>query len=294
MRAINISASIELSPKQILECENLTDMMPTSTSVYIPDVGTESTDTLVAAAKKLTEAGYNAVPHFASRRITSRSVLEQRIKRMSQEADVKDVLIIGGGLETPNGEYNSSLALLETGFFDKYGVKNIGVAGHPEGSPDFADDVALEMLRLKQDLSIRSDASFRIVTQFGFDSERFINWAINIKSLGIDLPVHIGVAGPAKLTTLIKFAAICGIGNSIDFLKKRSSAILTLASGFNPEDIVAPIEQHWLQEQTKLSAIDQIHVFPFGGLKKSSEWLKDRGTWAPQSIQHHRQLVDTY
>lgn len=294
MRAINISASIELSPKQILDCENLTDMMPTSTSVYIPDVGTESTNTLVAAAKKLTEAGYNAVPHFASRRITSRSILEQRVKKMSQEADVKDVLIIGGGLETPSGEFNSSLALLETGFFDKYGINNIGVAGHPEGSPDFADDVALEMLRLKQDLSIRSDASFRIVTQFGFDSERFINWAVNIKSLGIDLPVHIGVAGPAKLTTLIKFAAICGIGNSIDFLKKRSSAIMTLASGFNPEDIVAPIEQHWLQEQTNLSAIDQIHVFPFGGIRKSSEWLKDRGTWAPQSIQYDRQLVDTY
>lgn len=280
-----IPASIELSSKQILECENLMDMMPHSTRVYIPDVGTESTDTLVAAARALTNAGYQAVPHFASRRITTKASLELRIRRLSQEADIKDVLIIGGGLSAPNGEFSSSLSLLETGFFDRYGIRNIGIAGHPEGSPDFTDEIALNVLRLKQDLSIRSDANFRIVTQFGFNSEHFIEWAKNIKALGIDLPVHMGVAGPAKITTLIKFAAICGIGNSIDFLKKRSSAIMTLAKGFDPEDIVNPIEQHWAHDQNKLSSIDQIHVFPFGGLKKSSAWLKERGTWREEETQ---------
>lgn len=298
MQPKKISASIELSPKQILDSNNLVDMMPPSTRVYIPDLGTETADAMVTASKKLTEAGYQAVPHFASRRITTKAMLELRIRKLTQEADIKDILIIGGGLPVPNGDFISSLALLETGLFDKYGIKNIGVAGHPEGSPDFTDDVALELLQLKQDLSIRSDANFHIVTQFGFDAERFINWAKNIKALGIDLPVHMGVAGPAKITTLIKFAAMCGIGNSMEFLKKRSSAIMTLASGFNPEDIVTPIEQHWMLGQKKLSAIDQIHVFPFGGLKKSSAWLKNRGTWHDASnaeeTQRESHMADTY
>jgi len=94
---------------------------------------------------------------------------------------------------------------------------------------------------------------------------------------GIDLPVHLGVAGPAKLTTLVKFAAMCGVGNSISFLKKRMGAVLALASGFDPDEIVNPIETHALSAEK--SAIKQIHVFPFGGVNKSAEWLKQRGSW---------------
>lgn len=273
-----IPASIEASPKQILDNENLIGMFPPLTRVYITDVGTDTTETLVKAAKKVTESRYRAVPHFASRRLTTRQALETRVKQMTQEAGVSDALIIGGGLEQPNGSFTSTLEVLETEFFDRFGIKDIGIAGHPEGSPDFSDEVALEALRLKQEFAKRSDANMRIVTQFGFDAESFISWAQSVKASGVDIPIHMGVAGPAKITTLLKFAAMCGIGNSMTFLKKRSNALLTLAAGFDPDDIVNPLENHWL-EQDGSSAIDQIHVFPFGGLKKSSEWLDLRGSW---------------
>lgn len=278
MHRDKIPASIEASPKQILDSDCLIGQFPPLTRVYITDVGTESTDTLVAAAKKVTESRYRAVPHFASRRLTTKQALETRVKRMTQEAGVSDVLIIGGGLEKPNGHFTSTLEVLETNFFDANGIKNIGIAGHPEGSPDFSEDVAMEALRLKQEFANRSDAELRIVTQFGFDAEGFINWARSVKEAGVDLPIHIGVAGPAKITTLLKFAAMCGIGNSMTFLKKRSNALMTLAQGFDPEDIVRPLEQNWASADGD-NLIDQIHVFPFGGLKKSSEWLDSRGSW---------------
>ncbi len=280
MQSNRISASIEVSPKQVLDIENLVGIAPPLTRVYITHVGTETTDILVAAAKKVTDAGYRAVPHFAARRLTTNEALETRIKRMTQEAGVEDSLIIGGGLEKPNGIITSTNDVLETGFFDQNGIKDIGVAGHPEGSPDFLDDVALEVWRLKQDLSIRSDANFRIVTQFGFDIDGFIRWAQSIKSSGIDLPIHFGVAGPAKISTLLKFATVCGVGNSMAFLRKRTSALITLATGFDPENIVNPLEQYWLNHQKTSSAIDQIHVFPFGGLRKTTEWLEGRGSWS--------------
>jgi methylenetetrahydrofolate reductase (NADPH) len=116
----------------------------------------------------------------------------------------------------------------------------------------------------------------RIVTQFGFDANKFIAWAEGIKAAGVDLPVHLGVAGPAKITTLLKFAAMCGVGNSLSFLKKRGGALMTMAAGFDPDEIVKPIEANW---QSGNSPIAQIHVFPFGGMKKSAEWLATRGTW---------------
>ncbi len=273
----HIAASIEVAPRQAIESADLDGLFPRGTHVYVTDIGTDTNDTLVAAATRLRRLGYEPVPHFASRRLTSRAVLEDRVKRMNEEAGVTNVLVIGGGLERQAGDFSSTMEVLETGFFDKYGIEKIGVAGHPEGSPDFSEEVALQALRLKKAFAQRTGAQLRIVTQFGFDAAKFITWADGLKQHGIDLPVHLGVAGPAKITTLIKFAAMCGVGNSISFLKKNALSLTTLATSHSPETVVGPIEDHVLNNAT--TPIRQIHVFAFGGLKKTSEWLEQRGSW---------------
>ena len=275
----NIPASIEISPKQSVESKDLPGLFPAGSRVYITDVGTDTAETLTAGAKRVKELGYTPVPHFASRRLTTKAALEDRIKMMTGEAGVTDVLVIGGGLEKEAGDFASSMEVLETGFFDKHGITHMGVAGHPEGSPDFTDEVAEEALKLKKAFAERTDIDMRIVTQFGFDADKFITWADSLTASGVDLPVHLGVSGPAKITTLIKFAAMCGVGNSLQFLKKRSSALIALAAGFDPEEVVTPIDQHW-QNKGDQTAIKQIHIFAFGGLVKSAEWLKKRGSWA--------------
>ncbi|MFK5979241.1 MAG: methylenetetrahydrofolate reductase [Rhizobiaceae bacterium] len=273
-----IAASIEVSPRQAIESTDLPDLFPAKTRVYITDIGTEGSKTLTAAAKRISDLGYTAVPHFASRRLNTKAALEERIKMMAGEAGVKDVLVIGGGLEKQAGDFSSTMEVLETGFFDKYGITHMGIAGHPEGSPEFSDNVAREALRLKQSFANRSDIELRIVTQFGFDASGFIRWADSLAEHNIDLPVHLGVAGPAKITTLIKFASMCGIGNSISFLRNRGSAIMSMVSGFDPNEVVKPIENH-IKTYGNASPIKQIHVFPFGGVKKSAQWLEERGIW---------------
>ena len=140
----------------------------------------------------------------------------------------------------------------------------------------------MEALHQKQDFAEKTGLNLRIVTQFGFDAAKFIDWTQDLQAAGITLPVHLGVAGPAKVATLIKFAAMCGVGNSLSFLKKRGGAMATMVKGFDPNDIVDPIEVHWLQSETTL--IKQIHVFPFGGVKKSTAWLTQRGSWADDNF----------
>lgn len=275
--AEKVAASIEISPNQAKESADLPALFPPGVRVYMTDIGTDTTDTITRGAARLNDLGYVAVPHFASRRLTSRQSLEERVKRLTQEAGVSDVLIIGGGLDTPAGEFTSSLEVLETGVFDKYGIKHIGVAGHPEGTPDFTDETARHALRLKQAFAERSDAEMRIVTQFGFDAEGFVRWADGLKDSGVHLPVHLGAAGPAKLATLVKYAMMCGVGESVRFIKKRAASVSTMVKGFDPDEVVEPIERH-VNEATD-TPIAQIHVFPFGGLKKSTEWLKRRGSW---------------
>jgi methylenetetrahydrofolate reductase (NADPH) len=276
--ASKVAASIEISPKQAAESQDLRGLFPRGVRVYMTDVGTDAARTITAGAARLDDLGYVAVPHFACRRLTTHTDLETRIRMLAEEANVSDVLVIGGGLDKPAGEFTSTMDVLETGLFDKYGIKRIAVAGHPEGSPDFTKDTAEQALRLKQEFAKRTDAEMRIVTQFGFDAPGFIRWAVGLTDAGIDLPVHLGVAGPAKIPTLVKYAMMCGVGASVQFIKRQAASLGTMVRGFDPEVVVRPIEDHI--NNSGQTSIEQVHVFAFGGIKKAAEWLKERGSWA--------------
>lgn len=271
-----IAASIEATPRQVVEADALEGLFPMGASVYLTDVGSPLEE-LVAAARRLNLAGYAPVPHFPARRISGRDELATRLARLTGEAGVSDVLIVGGSVDRPVGPYGSTMDLLRSGLFDASGIVRIGVAGHPEGSPDIAPATIDEALVDKNLWAEESDAAFRIVTQFGFDAERFIAWAEDLALRGNRLPIHVGVAGPAKITTLLKYAAICGVGASLDFLKKRASSLVALATSHSPESVVGPIEDYVAAHRQ--GPIRQIHVFPFGGLRKSAEWLAERGSW---------------
>ena len=199
-----IPASIEASPAQVLGSTDLAGLFPQGARVYLTDTGAASQERLVEAAGHLRDLGYEPVPHLAARRIPSRAAFEEQVKRLAGEAGVTDVLVVGGGVDRPAGPFASSMDMLSTGIFDRCGIRQIAIAGHPEGSPDFNDETAMAALRLKRDFAERSDAVMRIVTQFGFDPARFIAWAEGLAASGIELPVHIGVSGPAKITTLLK------------------------------------------------------------------------------------------
>lgn len=272
-----LTASIEASSKQVLSTDGLGSLFPEGTWVYLTDVGVDPLDTIVAAAAKLKACGYIPVPHIPARRIKSRDALELRISRFTGEAGVDNVLVIAGEADRQMGPYSASMDILRSDVLGKHGIRKIGVAGHPEGSTVIPEHTVQSVLLEKAAFAANTDADMRIVTQFGFDADRFIRWADALPGQGIGLPVHIGMAGPAKMTTLIKYAAICGVGPSMSFLKKRGSALAALAMGFDPDPIMLAMEDH--VAQNPFSPIKAAHVFPFGGLKKTANWLDERGSW---------------
>jgi methylenetetrahydrofolate reductase (NADPH) len=272
-----IGASIEATPGQILDKVELSGLFPVNTRVYITDLGTDGDDRLIASARKLYDYGYVAVPHLAARRFDSWDAFERRIKALVQEAGVNEALAIAGSPDRQMGPISASIELLESGWFDKLGFTRVGVAGHPEGSPDISTAALDEAIRQKNDFATKTDAEIYMATQFGFDADSFIAWAERITAAGNTLPIHLGVAGPAKIMTLLKYAAACGVGESLNFLKKRASAITALATAHSPDAVVNPLEACWAAEPS--GPIRQMHVFPFGGLKKTSEWLYERGSW---------------
>ena len=276
----NIPASMEVSAKHVHDGKLSAGMMPQGTRVYITDVGVDPVAQIISASRKVTDMGYATVPHIPARRIESEGALESRLSGLIKEAGVDDILIIAGEADEQMGPYAESLAILQTGLIDKLGIKNVAVGGHPEDNAAYGGRDVMQVLREKIEFGANSDADFRITTQFGFDGAKFVSWAEEVKAAGIDAPIHLGVAGPAKITTLIKYAALCGVGNSLNFFKKRTSAIAQLATKHSPEDVVDPIETAWREGRGNIA---QLHVFPFGGLQGSCDWLTQRGSFSPEA-----------
>lgn len=271
-----LRASTEASPKQVIERQELCADLPKDTRIYLIDIANTDENQMICAARKTSDLGLIPVAHFAARRFPNRATFERRIQRLAEEAGVSEALVIAGDAEC-KGPFNSTIALLETGLFDVHGFTRIGVAGHPGGSPEIASDVLWSALKTKQKFAAGSDANFHIVTQFGFDPRGIATWLDKLEKSGNQFPVHVGIAGPAKLTTLLKYAEFTGIGNSIKFLRNRGNAIVSMLAGYDPESLAAPLEER----KTKMPdcKLAQLHVFPFGGLNKTTTWLTQRGSW---------------
>jgi len=276
-----LAASTEMSPRQVVEKTELLSCIPAGTQVYVTDLGNAPEDTIVNACRILRDNRLVAVPHMAARRYPSLEAFERRIKRLIGEAGVTEVLAIAGEAEKP-GPLTCSVKMLETGWFDRLGIAKVAVAGHPEGAPDIKPETIKAFLMRKHELAAESDAAFRIVTQFGFDPHRVSLWLDELREWGNEFPVHVGVAGPAKMTTLLKYAAFAGVENSLNFLKKRGGAVVSMLSGYDPETMVSPLETRVTSQPD--SQLAQIHVYPFGGVQKTADWLAARGSWTFQTL----------
>ena len=102
-----------------------------------------------------------------------------------------------------------------------------------------------------------------------------IAWADRLAAEGISLPIHIGVAGPAKLQTLLKFAIACGVGASLRVLQKRAGDVTKLLLPFEPTDFVADLASH--KAANPGFGIEAVHFFPLDGIKDNATWATTHG-----------------
>ena len=271
--------SIEVMPRTADKIDNFRDLLPTGTRVYIAHIEGTPIDDMVATAKRLNADGYQVMPHFPARIIKDKATLGDWIARYQGEADVKQALLLAGGVDTPHGDFDSSMQLLESGLFGEAGFTHLHVAGHPEGNKDIDKDGSMTnvdaALRWKQAFSETSDAQMALATQFAFEAGPIIEWANSIKEAGITIPVHIGIAGPAKLQTLIKFAIACGVGPSLKVLQKRAMDVTKLLLPYEPMDVLTELAAH--KAANPDFNITKVHFFPLGGIKTNANWAITHG-----------------
>ena len=269
--------SVEVTPRAASKIENFSDLIPKGTLVYIAHIEGTPIEEMVETAKKINDQGYSPMPHFPARIIKNKQTLQDWISRYKNEANVDNALLIAGGSNKPHGDFDSSIQLIESELFDMAGFKNLHIAGHPEGNKDIDNDGTTnnidKALSWKNEFSNRTDATMAITTQFCFDSETVIDWANAVKNNGIDLPIHIGIAGPAKLQTLLKYSLECGVGASIKILQKRAMDLTKLLLPYKPTQILSELAEY--KHNNPDFNIEKVHFFPLGGVKQVSRFIEE-------------------
>lgn len=279
MEAFLKGYSIEVMPRTAEKVEDFRELLAPGTRVYIAHIEGTPIEDMVATAKRLADQGYPVMPHFPARIIKDAATLADWIARYQGEAGVDQALLLAGGVAKPHGDFDSSMQLMETGLFDKAGFKRLHVAGHPEGNKDIDPNGGMknveDALRWKQAFFERTDAKMALATQFAFDADPIIKWVDDLSAAGIRLPVHIGIAGPAKLQTLIKFAIACGVGPSLKVLQKRAMDVSKLLLPYEPTDVLTKLAAH--KAKNPDFNIEQVHFFPLGGIKTNATWAIENG-----------------
>ena len=235
--------SLEIGP------HNDINTLPAVKDVYITLLPGEDYVKTAKKADNLAKKGFNPVPHFPARSIENDTQLKEYVSRC-KDVGVNQVLVIGGSREQV-GDFESSIQLLETGYFQ--GMK-IGIAGHPDGSPDISDS------NLEKAMKDKKPYADYIVTQWLLDPQPIIDF-ISKQTI----PVHVGITGPLKITSLIKFANIVGAKNSLNFLKSNFSKALDLIKPKDPNELIGKVKEF----------TDNFHIYTFGGLTETNKWLKE-------------------
>lgn len=279
-RSLLSSASFEVTPKSWHKFRTSrpgdVSRIAAGTRVFIAYIAGTPIVQMLETARGLRALGLVPVPHIPARLIDSKSQLKDMLCALRLEADVSSALVIAGGVKAPAGPFGSSIDLVATGFFDQLGFTEIVFAGHPEGNRDIDPEggatQADAALRWKQDWRHRSGMAASLLTQFLFSSAPALDWAKRQRKAGIDLPITIGLAGPTRLTELIRYGISCGVGPSLAVLQRRALDVRRLLHPIAPDDLIAELAADVDHRGTPL--ITGVHIFPFGGIADFLDWQR--------------------
>jgi methylenetetrahydrofolate reductase (NADPH) len=264
-------ASIEMTPHDRGIAGELVGLLPASTTIYVTHIPNTTIADVVEAACAIEAAGFRACPHIVARRIGSADALQTALDRMRDQG-ITRALLVAGDLSTPSGKFTSTLDILDTGALISAGITSIGVAGHPEGHKRIGSTLLWEALRAKQEYGELTGARMHIVSQFGFSPAAVCDWESGLTEHGIRLPVHVGIAGPASLRVLIRFAMLCGIGASLNALMANLSALSSARHLVTSADEVL-YRVVSARQGALAKRFVQPHFFSFGGVAQTVKWL---------------------
>ena len=263
--------SVEISPQSEKVVDSAAERLEPGTEVFFTWIPGEDFSKAVAPAAKLRKAGLYPVPHIGARHLESKEQLDRLLGEFTG-AGVDRVLVIGGERDKPLGPYDASIQVMQSGLLQKYNIKRVGISGFPEGHPRISEQVLGESTVAKMKYGREIGLQLQIVTQFVFEGEPIAAWLKKLRAMGVDLPVRLGLAGPAGIATLTRYAIHCGVGNSIKALTK-SASFGKLLTERDPEPVIRELMAASPDGDPSKLGVAALHFYTFGGLKKTVEWI---------------------
>lgn len=268
--ALAQGASFEIAARDEAAIAAAAERVAPGGRVSITWLPRDEDDDRVAAARALRKIGLEPVPHIAARMIADAAHLQRLIGRLCDEAGVSQLLVIGGDAKQPRGPFAASADLLASPAFPHPMLRRIALGAYPEGHPAVAESDLLEALDTKIARIAALGLQPEVITQLCFDSDPMLGWARAFRTRHPDVPVRFGIAGPASIRTLLRFARICGVGASARAIVSRGASIARLLTEAAPDPILRD-----LAETPDLDGLGPvgIHLFPFGGFERTGRWI---------------------
>ena len=265
--------SVEMTGKDVPGLEEARDVIPAGTKINVTFLGNEDLEMRVAAAKAVKDMGFVPVPHISARRINSQAQLEEFLGRLQEVGATEHVFSVGGDPAEPEGPYGSALDVITSGILPKFGVREVSIAGYPEGHPDITNEVLWPALEDKSASLKEQGLDAVILTQFAFDTEPVMSWIDQVRDRGIDTQIRIGTPGPAGIKRLLGFARRFGIGANAMIVKKYGFSLTNLMGTAGPDQFVTDLSG--LLASDPRSGSVKLHFYTFGGLRATAQWVHD-------------------
>ncbi|MDH7639286.1 methylenetetrahydrofolate reductase [Sphingomonas oryzagri] len=272
--------SIEATAKDAAASAILPPAMPRPAQVFVPYLHEESDEMRIAACTRIRDAGLEPVPHISARRVAGIAELDRLLGALRERAQVDSLFLIAGDIAHVDGPFEDSLSVIRSGLIERHGIRHVGIAGHPEGHPAVIENALWDAMVAKIDALGERGLDSQIVTQFSFDAGQVLRWLHGVRARGVAVPVRVGIPGPTSVRTLLRYAVRCGVSASASAVGKYGLSLGRLLGHAGPDAFLEDLEADL---DPAVTGDVRLHIFPFGGFDKVSDWLIDQLAHEPAS-----------
>jgi len=271
------AASLEMNVQDVKFLGEVRTRLDRGTRIFISHLPKQRFAETAAICEAAARQGFDPVPHLPVRLVESQSQLDAILGTLSSSG-ARELLLISGDYPSAAGPFSEVSQVLATGLLTRHGFTRVSIAGHPEGHPKVPTEEIRRAERNKVRLATEQGLEVSLVTQFLFEAAPFVTWARELRANGVHAHLRCGLAGPAKVTTLLRYAMRCGVGASVRALGTHTASVFNVIADHGPDSVLTDLAQSRLNSDCDLHGV---HLFAFGGLVRTAEWLAKASSSMP-------------
>jgi methylenetetrahydrofolate reductase (NADPH) len=260
------SPRYEVLPTDDVE-ERVLAAVPRDVTITVTASPRRGIDATISLAERLGRHGYQVVPHISARLIRDDAHLREVLERVVAIGR-REIFVIAGDAKEPAGQFPDSVSLLTALMAESHGLREIGITGYPERHSFIDDDLTIQAMWDK-----RRIATY-IVSNLCFDPRVVKKWVARVRRRGVQLPIHIGLAGVSDPAKLLRISTRIGVVDSARFLRGHSNWFMRMLQpgGYDPGRFAAALLPDLALPERNVAGL---HVFTFNEIEPTERWRQE-------------------